>query len=66
MRHFRFRLKDKVIRGMTRNQYYAASHWARYCGWLMESRINWGVFDKHFQNTALYGCSKIRYLDMLL
>lgn len=59
-------LKDSVVRGMTRNEYYAASHYIRSFGRLVESKINWPLFDQKFLDLALYGQSEIKYEDMIL
>ncbi len=64
-RHFTFRLKDDVIRGMNREQYKSASHWARYAAWIVSQRINWDKFHKHLADCLVYGRSEIAYEDLL-
>ena len=66
MRHFHLKLKDEVVRGMTRKQYYASSHYVRYVAWLTDARINWDKFYEHFQDMVMFGYSKMNYRDMLL
>ena len=64
-RHFTFRLKDSIVRGMTREQYYKVSHWVRYLAWKIEEQTNWTKFYKHFSDLILYGNSKLCFEDLL-
>lgn len=54
-RHFSFKLKDEVIRGMNRQQYYSAKHLVRWWAWKVDKMINWDKFQKHITNVMLYG-----------
>ena len=65
-RHFAFKLKDEFIRGMTREQYKAASHIVRWWAWKIGQMINWDKFNKHISDSLLYGQSIIRYEDMFI
>ncbi len=66
MRHIRLKLKDEVVRGMTRKQYYAASHYARSVARMAERSIDWSKLSKHFQDSLLYGQVVIKFKDMIL
>jgi hypothetical protein len=58
VRNFTFRLKDEVVRGMTREQYKAASHWVRWCAWKVDKMINWS-------DLVLYGRSEMLCRDLV-
>ncbi len=64
-RHFTFKLKDDIVRGMTRQQYKVATHYARLSARLIEAKINWDTVSKHLADVALYGRSEICLEDML-
>lgn len=65
-RHFFFELKDDVVRGMTRKQYKAASHYVRWTTHFIDSKIGWDRVQDHFRDVMLYGRSEFHYEDMLL
>ena len=65
-RHYSFKLKDEFVRGMNRQQYKAASHWARLAARIVDSKINWDVFNRHIFDTMIYGTSIIRTEDILI
>ena len=65
-RHFSFKLKDDVVRGMNREQYKAASHQVRWWAWKVSQMINWDKFHKHISDSLIYGRSEILYEDLLI
>ncbi len=64
-RHFAFKLKDDVVRGMTREQYYKANHWVRYAARYVEKSINWPVIDRAYTDTLMKGFAKFAYKELL-
>lgn len=65
MKHFAYKLKDSTIRGMTREQYYKASHYVRYLAWKIDGMINWDKFHKHMTDSLAFGVSRISFEDLL-
>ena len=65
-RHFTFKLKDDVVRGMTRKQYKAASHWVRWLAWYLDGKMNWDAIRKHITDAMIYGRSEYFAKDLLL
>ena len=64
-KYFTFKLRDGAIRGMTREQYYSASHYVRYLSWKMDGMINREVFRRHITDSLLFGYSEISVGDLM-
>ena len=65
-RRFTFRLKDEVVRGMTREQYKAASHYLRWLARYIHQKIDWGKFEKRLNDTIILGRHEVFCGDLLL
>lgn len=65
-RHFTFKLKDDIIRGMNREQYYSVMHWLRYTAREVRKAINWDKFHKHITDSFVYGNSIVCFEDLLI
>jgi len=65
-KHFTFKLKDEFVRGMTRQQYKAVTHWARWLAWNIDRKMNWDAIKRHIEDLAIYGRSEYCYEDLVL
>ncbi len=65
MKRFRLQLSDDIVRGMNRQQYKTASHYARWLARYIDGKINWDAVSKIFADTAIYGRAEYYYEDLI-
>ena len=66
MKHFRFQLRENIIRGMNRQEYKAASRWLRSCARLIEAGIDWDFVNQYLANSMICGRHEIKYEDLII
>ena len=65
MKHFKFKIKDRIICNMNRKQYKAISHFLRYAAWTVENLIDWEAAGWDVSNHIAYNYSSVDINDLI-